>query len=137
MNQLPSLRHVVAGFVALAATASLQAQDRTTPAPWITDEAPFLEMCTHDTLLRVLRFADAAACESAVKASAAHCNQVLTEDFAGKPEAAPETASRRAFLRGAGQGCFMAQMDGRTDGRFVPVLQHLAKAAREGRKPQD
>lgn len=137
MNKPPRLRPAVAGLVALAAAASLQAQDRTAPAPWITDEAPFLEMCTHDTLLRVLRFADASACEAAVKASAAHCNQVLTEDFAGKAEPTPETASRRAFLRGAGQGCFMAQMDGRTEGRFVPVLQHLAKAARDGRKPQD
>ncbi len=130
------MRRLVA-LLRLAACSLSQAQEATAPAPWITDEAPFLEMCTHETLLRVLRFADATACESAVKASAAHCNTVLTEDFACKPEAAPETASRRAFLRGAGQGCFMAQMDSRTDGRFVPVLQHLAKAAREGRKPQD
>jgi hypothetical protein len=121
--------------ILLFAVSPLRAQDAPvqggiTRAPWITDQGPFEAMCAHDKARAFLTFPDQEGCSSAIRASASHCDRVLTADFS-KYEGAPDFESRRSFFQGAARGCFMAQMNGRTSGKFVQLLQLMARS----RKP--
>lgn len=117
------------GSVSLAQEAAPPRVAETEPAPWITDRQAFSSMCQVEGARTFLTFASAETCVEAVIASATHCDTVLTSDFT-KFEGTPEFEAKRAFFRGAGQGCFMAQMNGRTGGKFVQLLQFLAKNAK-------
>jgi hypothetical protein len=127
---LPLLLLACVGTATLAQEAAPPRAAAAEPAAWITDRQAFSAMCHIEGARTFLTFASADACAEAVIASANHCDSVLTSDF-GKFEGTPELQSRQAFFRGAGQGCFIAQMNGRTSGRFVELLQFLAKNAKD------
>lgn len=99
------------------------------PAPWKTDATAYEVLCTHEKARAILTFSDQEGCNTAIRASVTHCDQVLAADFA-KYEGAPDLDRRRPFIEGAAQGCFMAQMNGRTSGKFVQLLQLMARSRR-------
>ena len=117
------------GSATLAQESAPPKAGQAEPNPWITDRQAFSSMCQVEGARTFLTFTSAAVCVEAVIASADHCDTVLTNDFS-KFEGTPEFETRQAFFRGAGQGCFIAQMNGRTSGKFVELLQFLAKNAR-------
>ena len=98
--------------------------------PWLTKQDSFLSLCEVEKSRTYLTFASSQLCAEAVKASAEHCDRALSADFA-KFEGTAELESRKSYFEGVAVGCFTAQMTGRTTGKFVELIQLVAKSNRK------
>jgi hypothetical protein len=101
------------------------------PLPWLADRSAFAPLCSTQEMRDALGLSESAACTAAITASADFCDDALGKDFA-KDIGSPVTDRKVAFYRGAAQGCFMGQMNTRTKGRFLQLVQ--ASMARRGKQ---